>query len=153
MVTLARDSEAPRFKLSTKVRGAFVGGGPELANIDIAIGQRGTPFECIHHGTCNSKMGHMPCSRYWHLIYGETCYTRGELGYHKRRRPRNRMFGPDQVAVARAVLDRVQNEIILKVIVDEVLIIASVYIHSNAKNNVHICANNYDETNLQYEIP
>lgn len=60
----------------------------------------------------------------------------------------NLMFGPAQAAIARAVLDSVQDEVISTSIADEILIIASVYIHSGAKDKGLIYTNNYDATTL-----
>ena len=60
----------------------------------------------------------------------------------------NLMFGPDQAAISKAVLNNVQDRLIPKTIVDKILIVISVFIHSNAKNREGIYANNYEATKL-----
>lgn len=52
----------------------------------------------------------------------------------------NLMSRPDQTAIAKAVLSNVQDNILPKTIVDKILIVISVFIHSNAKNKEGIYA-------------
>ncbi len=150
MVTRARDSEAKGYKLSTRVGEAFVGEGPELAHIDITIGQRGTPFETAFiTALATPRMGHTALLA---ILAPNVMVRPATLIVNKvtirDEEHANLMFGPAQAAVARAVLDSVQDEVISKIIVDEILIIASVYIHSNAKNKGGIYTNNYEATKL-----
>ena len=58
------------------------------------------------------------------------------------------MSRPDQTAIAKAVLSNVQHDILPKTIVDKILSIISVFIHSNAKNKEGIYANNYEAARL-----
>jgi 5,6,7,8-tetrahydromethanopterin hydro-lyase len=58
------------------------------------------------------------------------------------------MFGPAQKAVAKAVADSVEAGIIPKNQVDDLVIVAGVFIHWEAKDNAKIYQYNYDATKL-----
>jgi 5,6,7,8-tetrahydromethanopterin hydro-lyase len=56
------------------------------------------------------------------------------------------MFGPVQAAIAKAVLDSVQENVIPASMVNELMIIASVYIHGSAKDKKKLYDYNYQAT-------
>jgi 5,6,7,8-tetrahydromethanopterin hydro-lyase len=58
------------------------------------------------------------------------------------------MFGPAQAAVARAVVDCVESDIIQKKQVNDIYIIVSVYIDKNAEDKMKIFDNNYQATKI-----
>jgi len=58
------------------------------------------------------------------------------------------MFGAGQAAVAKAVIDSVEDGIIAKVDADDLLIIVSVFIHWEAKDKQNIYEYNYEATKL-----
>ncbi len=150
MVTMAQDSDVVRYKLSTRVGEAFVGEGPELAHIDISIGQRGTPFETAFiTALATPKIGHTALLA---ILAPNFMVRPATLMVNKvtikDEEHANLMFGPAQAAVARAVLDSVQDDVISVKVADEILIIASIYLHGNAKNKGRIYTNNYEAMKL-----
>jgi 5,6,7,8-tetrahydromethanopterin hydro-lyase len=58
------------------------------------------------------------------------------------------MFGPVQAAIAKAVLDSVQERVIPAAVENELMIIASVYINGNAADKKRLYEYNYEATKL-----
>ena len=58
------------------------------------------------------------------------------------------MFGPAQAAIAKAVIDSVEEKIIDKDEVENILIIVSIFIAWDAKDKDKIYKNNYEATKL-----
>ncbi len=148
------------YELGTRIGEALVGDMPELAHIDIAIGQQGGPFETAFLTALSTpRTGHTALLAILAPNYAVKPATlmvnkvtiKGEAQVEL-------MFGPVQAAIAKAVLDSVQEEVIPAFIVDELLILASVYIHGAAKDKQKLYDNNYEATkiairNAMKEIP
>jgi len=62
------------------------------------------------------------------------------------------IFGPAQAAVAKAVADAVEEGVIPKDVVEDIVIIASVFIHPKAKNVHKIYYYNYGATKLALKM-
>ncbi len=136
------------YELGTRIGEAFAGDMPDLAHIDIAIGQEGGPFEAAFLTALSTpRVGHTALLAILAPNYAVKPATlmvnkvtiKGEAQAEL-------MFGPVQAAIAKAVLDSVQEEIIPAFIVDELMIIASVYIHSSAKDKQKLYRNNHEAT-------
>ncbi len=129
---------------------ALVGKGPEVAHIDLIIGSKSGPVgQAFAAGLAHCSAGHtpllavirpnLPCKPFTLIIPKVT--IRGMSDAEK-------IFGPAQAAVAKAVADAVEEGIIPKDKVDEWIIICSVFIHPQAKDYRRIYHYNYSATKL-----
>ena len=136
------------YELGTRIGEALVGEMPELAHIDIAIGQEGGPFETAFLTALSTpRVGH---SALLAILAPNYAVKPATLMVNKvtikNEAQTALMFGPVQAAIAKAVLDSIQEEVIPAFIVDELMIIASVYIHGGAKDKQKLYDNNYEAT-------
>lgn len=138
----------PEFR--TRIGEALVGEMPELAHIDIAIGQKGGAFESAFlTALATPRMGHTALLAILAPNYAVKPATvmvnkvtiKGEAQAEL-------MFGPAQAAIAKAVLDSMQEEVIPRAAENELMIIASVYIHGNASDKKKLFEYNYEATKL-----
>jgi 5,6,7,8-tetrahydromethanopterin hydro-lyase len=137
-------------EFSTRIGEALVGEMPELAHIDIAIGQKGGAFETAFiTALATPRMGHTALLAILAPNYAVKPATlmvnkvtiKGEAQAEL-------MFGPVQAAIAKAVLDSVQEQVIPTLIENELIIIASVYINGNAADKQKLFEYNYEATKL-----
>jgi 5,6,7,8-tetrahydromethanopterin hydro-lyase len=132
---------------------ALAGDGNEIAHIDLLIGSKTGPVgAAFAHALASQKQGHsnllavltpnLICKPATVLITKVTIKGAGQAV---------QMFGPAQKAVAKAVADSVAEGIIPKSQADELVIIAGVFIHWDAKDNDKIYKYNYEATKLSIQ--
>ena len=128
-----------------KIGEALIGDGPELAHIDLLIGDK---FGPVGQAFANG-VGHTPLTSVIRpnlmtkpatLIIPKV--TVGDL------EDASKIFGPAQTAVARAVADAVEDGYIPKEIVEDIVINVSVFIDPSAKDFRKIYQYNYGATKL-----
>ncbi len=148
-VRMARAIEKPNESVYL-IGEALTGEGNEVAHVDLIIGNKGGPVgEAFANGLSNLSTGHtpllavirpnLPPKPHTLLIPKVTVKNLDEAG---------KIFGPAQAAVAKAVADSVEEGIIPKDKVDDWLILASVFVHPNAKDYRRIYQYNYGATKL-----
>lgn len=129
---------------------ALVGEGSEIAHIDLVIGPRGGPVETAFvNSLAMPRVGHTPLlavlepnlqTKPCTLIINKVTMKNGGQAVL--------MFGPAQAAVAKAVMDSVEEGIIAKGDAEDLLIIVSVFIHWQAADKQKIYDYNYEATKL-----
>lgn len=129
---------------------ALVGKEPEVAHIDLIIGEKKGPVgQAFANGLAHLSAGHTPLlavirpnlpSKPFTLIVPKV--TIKDLDQA------NKIFGPAQAAIAKAIADAVEENIIPKEKIDEWVIICSVFIHPEAKDFRKIYHYNYGATKL-----
>ncbi len=129
---------------------ALIGDGPELAHIDLLIGDKFGPVgHAFANGLSSLSVGHTPLTSVIRpnlmtkpatLIIPKV--TVGDLD------DASKIFGPAQTAVARAVADAVEDGYIPKDIVEDIVINVSVFIDPSAKDYRKIYQYNYGATKL-----
>jgi 5,6,7,8-tetrahydromethanopterin hydro-lyase len=136
--------------MSMYIGEALAGEGNEVAHIDLLIGDKTGPVGvAFANALSDQKQGHsnllamltpnLICKPATVLITKVTIKGAGQAV---------QMFGPAQKAVAKAVVDSVAAGIIPKDQVENLVIIAGVFIHWDAKDNGKIEKYNYDATKL-----
>ena len=129
---------------------ALIGDGPELAHVDLLIGDKQGPVgQAFANGLSNLSVGHTPLTSVIRpnlmtkpatLIIPKV--TVGDL------EDASKIFGPAQTAVARAVADAVEDGYIPKDIVEDIVINVSVFIDPSAEDYRKIYQYNYGATKL-----
>ena len=124
---------------------ALIGDGPELAHVDLLIGDKQGPVgQAFANGLSNLSVGHTPLTSVIRpnlmtkpatLIIPKV--TVGDL------EDASKIFGPAQTAVARAVADAVEDGYIPKDIVEDIVINVSVFIDPSAEDYRKIYQYNY----------
>ena len=129
---------------------ALLGEGNEVAHIDLLVGDKeGAVGKAFAQGLSNLSAGHtpllavirpnLPPKPYTLLVPKVTVQNMEDAG---------KIFGPAQAAVAKAVADSVEENIIPRDKVDDWLIICSVFIHPKAADTRKIYQYNYSATKL-----
>jgi bifunctional enzyme Fae/Hps len=129
---------------------ALLGEGTELAHIDLLIGNKEGPVgKAFASGLSNLSAGHtpllavirpnLPPKPYTLLVPKVTIKNMEDAG---------KIFGPAQAAIAKAVADSVEENIIPRDKVDDWLIICSVFIHPQAADFRKVYMYNYSATKL-----
>ncbi|MFX1296089.1 MAG: bifunctional 5,6,7,8-tetrahydromethanopterin hydro-lyase/3-hexulose-6-phosphate synthase [Promethearchaeota archaeon] len=129
---------------------ALLGKSPELAHIDLIIGdKKGNVGLAFANALSHLSKGHtpllavirpnLPCKPWTAIIPKVTVQGMDQIA---------KIFGSAQYAVAKAVADAVEEGIIPQGKIDEWVIIASVFIHPDAKNDRKIYTYNYSATKL-----
>src|SRR5919198_174596 len=124
---------------------SLVGEGNEVAHIDLIIGSKSGPLgEAFASALLNQKEGHtnllavvapnLPAKP--DTIIANKVTIKGE-------KQAGQMFGPAQAAVARAVVDSVREGVIPEDEVDDLCIVAGVFIHWDADDDKKIFDYNY----------
>ncbi|MDR2623813.1 MAG: bifunctional 5,6,7,8-tetrahydromethanopterin hydro-lyase/3-hexulose-6-phosphate synthase [Methanobrevibacter sp.] len=129
---------------------ALIGDGNELAHIDLIIGDKESQVgNAFLNSMTQLSIGHTPLlsvirpnlmTKPATLIIPKV--TVGNLD------DASKIFGPAQTAVGRAVADSVEEGIIPKKQVDDLVILVSVFIHPEAKDYRKIYQYNYGATKL-----
>ena len=129
---------------------ALVGDGPEIAHIDLVIGPRGGPVETAFMNSFSMpREGHTPLLAVLEpnlqpkpstLMINKVTMKNGDQAVL--------MFGPAQAAIAKAVMDSVEDGVIAKSEAEDLLIIVSVFIHWQATDKQKIYDYNYEATKL-----
>src|SRR5947209_16938397 len=129
---------------------ALAGEGNEIAHIDLLIGSKTGPVgTAFANALADQKHGHsnllavltpnLICKPATVLITKVTIKGADQAV---------QMFGPAQKAVAKAVTDSVAEGVIPRNQVEELVVVAGVFIHWDAKDNKKIEKYNYDATKL-----
>ncbi len=129
---------------------ALVGEGDEVAHVDLLIGDKDGPVgEAFASGMSNLSAGHtpllavirpnLPPKPHTLLIPKVTVRNLEEV---------EKIFGPAQAAVAKAVADSVEDNVVPKDKIEDWVIVCSVFIHPNAKDYRKIYHYNYGATRL-----
>jgi 5,6,7,8-tetrahydromethanopterin hydro-lyase len=128
---------------------ALVGEGNEIAHIDLMIGNKEGPVgAAFANALANQKQG------FSNLLAGVPnliCKPAAVMITKVTIKGANQavqMFGPAQKAVGMAVLDSVAEGVIPKGDVENLVIVAGVFIHWEAKDNDKIYKYNYEATKL-----
>ena len=129
---------------------ALIGKEPEIAHIDLIIGEKEGPVgTAFASGLTQLSAGHTPLlgvirpnlpPKPSTLIVPKVTVKNMDQAAQ--------IFGPAQMAVAKAVADSVAEGIIPKDKVEELVIIVSVFIHPQAKDYDAIYRYNYGATKL-----
>jgi bifunctional enzyme Fae/Hps len=129
---------------------ALVGEGNEVAHVDLLVGDKEGPVgEAFAAGLSHLSMGHtpllavirpnLPPKPHTLLVPKVTV---------KNMEDTNKIFGPAQSAIAKAVADAVEEGIFPKDKVDDWVIVCSVFVHPKAKDYRKIYHYNYSATKL-----
>ncbi len=129
---------------------ALVGEGNEVAHIDLLIGDKCGPVgDAFAAGLSNLSAGHtpllavirpnLPPKPHTLIVPKVTVKNVEDIG---------KIFGPAQAAVAKAVADAVEEEILPKSKADDWVIVCSVFIHPQAADARKIYHYNYGATKL-----
>jgi bifunctional enzyme Fae/Hps len=129
---------------------ALMGGGNEVAHIDLLIGDKNGPVgAAFAAGLCNLSAGHtpllavirpnLPPKPHTLLVPKVTVKNIQDV---------SKIFGPAQAAVAKAVADAVEEGIVPRDKVDEWVIVCSVFVHPQASDFRKIYQYNYGATKL-----
>ena len=129
---------------------ALIGDGPELAHIDLLIGDKFGPVgQAFANGLSNLSVGHTPLTS---VIRPNLLTKPATLIIPKVTvadlEDASKIFGPAQTAVARVVADAVEDGYIPKEIVEDIVINVSVFIDPSAKDFRKIYQYNYGATKL-----
>ncbi len=129
---------------------ALTGEGSEVAHVDLIIGDKNGPVgEAFANGLSNLSAGHtpllavirpnLPPKPHTLLVPKVTVKDIDQAG---------KIFGPAQAGVAKAVADAVEEGTIPKDKIEDWVIIASVFVHPEAKDYRRIYQYNYGATKL-----
>ncbi|VVB85102.1 5,6,7,8-tetrahydromethanopterin hydro-lyase [uncultured archaeon] len=129
---------------------ALVGEGNEIAHIDLVIGTKGGAVEtAFMNSLAMPREGHTPLLAVLEpnlqpkpstLIINKVTIRNADQAVL--------MFGPAQAAIAKAVMDSVEDGVIDKNDAEDLLLIVSVFIHWDAKDKQKIYDYNYEATKL-----
>ena len=146
-----------RFSMGAAQRGgafligeAMVGEGNEVAHVDLLIGDKQGPVGLsFAQSLSNLSAGHtpllavirpnLPPKPHTVIVPKVTVKNMEDAG---------KIFGPAQSAVAKAVADAVEDGIIPRAVIDDWVVIASVFIHPKAEDERKIWHYNYSATKL-----
>ncbi|PWB51021.1 MAG: formaldehyde-activating enzyme [Candidatus Methanoperedenaceae archaeon] len=129
---------------------ALIGEAPELAHIDLIIGEKSGPVgQAFANGFTQLSMGHTPLLSVVrpNLLAKPATLIVPKVTV-KNMAQAAQIFGPAQTAVARAVADSVEEGIIPKDQIEDLSIVVSVFIHLEAKDYNKIYRYNYGATKL-----
>ncbi|HEY6586486.1 MAG TPA: bifunctional 5,6,7,8-tetrahydromethanopterin hydro-lyase/3-hexulose-6-phosphate synthase [Candidatus Methanoperedens sp.] len=132
---------------------ALIGEAPELAHIDLMIGEKSGPVgQAFANGFTQLSMGHTPLLSVVrpNLLAKPATLIVPKVTV-KNMAQAAQIFGPAQTAVARAVADSVEEGVIPKDQVEDLSIVVSVFIHPEAKDYNKIYRYNYGATKLAIE--
>jgi len=129
---------------------ALTGEGNEIAHIDLVIGTKGSAVEtAFMNSLAMPREGHTPLLAVLEpnlqpkpstLIINKVTIKNANQALL--------MFGPAQAAVAKAVMDSVEDGVINKNDAEDLLLIVSVFIHWDAEDKQKIYDYNYEATKL-----
>jgi 5,6,7,8-tetrahydromethanopterin hydro-lyase len=129
---------------------ALVGEGKEIAHIDLVIGEKGGAVEqAFMTSLASPRRGHTPLL----AVLEPNLPTKPSTLIVNKVTIKNAaqailMFGPAQAAVAKAVMDSVEEGVIPKGKADDLFIIVSVFIEWDAEDKKKIYDYNYEATKL-----
>jgi 5,6,7,8-tetrahydromethanopterin hydro-lyase len=132
---------------------ALVGEGSEIAHIDLVIGPRGSTVEqAFVNALASPSMGHtpllavlepnLPAKPHTLMVNKVTIKDAAQAVL---------IFGPAQMAVAKAVMDCVSVGVLPEELAEDLFIIVSVFIEWDAKDKKKVYEYNYQATKLAIE--
>lgn len=137
----------------TLVGEALVGGGPEVAHIDLVIGPKGGAVEqAFVNALASPAKGHTPLlavlepnlpAKPSTLMVNKVTIKKADQALL--------MYGPAQAAVAKAVMDSVSEGTLPEEMAEDILIIVSVFIEWDARDKKKVYENNYLATKSAIE--
>lgn len=129
---------------------ALVGEGAELAHIDLLIGDKNGPVGMAFANAASQlSAGHTPLlavvrpnlpTKPATLVIPKVTLKKGSQV--------NQMFGPVQAAVAKAVADSLEEDVMGEIDIEDVVILASAFLHPDASDYNRIYRYNYGATKL-----
>ncbi len=136
--------------MSMYIGEALCGEGNEIAHIDLLLGSKDGPVGvAFANALANQSAGHsnllavltpnLICKPATVMITKVTIKGMTQAA---------QMFGPAQMAVAKAITDSVAEGVIPKGTADELVCVCGVFIHPQATDNKKIYQYNYDATKL-----
>ena len=129
---------------------ALIGEAPELAHVDLIIGEKNGPVgQAFATGMTQLSGGHTPLLSVIrpNLLTKPACLIVPKVTV-KNMEQAALIFGPAQAAVAKAVADAVEDGVVPTEQAEELVIVASVFIHPDAKDYNRIYRYNYGATKL-----
>lgn len=136
-----------------KVGEALVGDGDEVAHVDLIVGPKDGPAgTAFANALARQSEGHNSllavvepnlAAKPDTVMFNKVTIEGGKQA--------TQMFGPAQAAVARAVVDSVEDGTIPRGQVDDLCILAGVFIHWEAEDDQNIYDFNYEATKLALE--
>jgi bifunctional enzyme Fae/Hps len=129
---------------------ALIGEGNEVAHIDLLVGDKDGPVGmAFASGMTQLSAGHTPLLAVVRpnlipkpatlIVPKVTVKNMGQAA---------QIFGPAQAAVAKAVADAAEEGVVPKDVVEDVVVIVSVFIHPDAEDTAKIYKYNYGATKL-----
>ena len=132
---------------------ALVGGGNEVAHIDLLIGDKNGPVgAAFANALANQSRGHSNLLAVLtpNLLCKPATVLVTKVSIQGAKQA-VQMFGPAQAAVAKAVADSVAEGVISKGVADELVIVCGVFIHWDAKDDNKIYQYNYEAAKLSIQ--
>ena len=129
---------------------ALVGEGAELAHIDLLIGDKNGPIgTAFANAASQMSAGHTPLLAVVrpNLLTKPATLVIPKVTLKKEQQV-NQMFGPVQAAVAKAVADALEEGVFEGVDIEDVVILASAFLHPDASDYNRIYRYNYGATKL-----
>jgi 4-hydroxy-tetrahydrodipicolinate synthase len=130
---------------SMRVGEALAGQGAEVAHIDLLIGKKDGPVaEAFAKAKATPSAGHEPLLALLEpnlTVKPETLIVPTVTITSMRQA--SMVYGPAQTAVAKAVIDSVADGTIPKAAIDELIMIANVFVHPTAVDRQRVYINNY----------
>jgi hexulose-6-phosphate synthase (EC 4.1.2.-) len=129
---------------------ALIGEGAELAHIDLLLGNKEGPVgNAFANAVSQLSMGHTPLLAVVrpNLLTKPATVVIPKVTL-KDMEQVNEMFGPVQAAVAKAVADSLEEGVFKDVDIEDIVILASAFVHPEAKDYNRIYRYNYGATKL-----
>lgn len=129
---------------------ALVGDGPELAHVDLVVGDKAGPVgQAFANALSQLSAGHTPLLAVIrpNLMTKPATLVIPKVSLKKGAQVRE-MFGPVQASVAKAVADALEEGIFGDLEVDDLVILASIYLDPGAADYNRIYRFNYGATKL-----
>jgi bifunctional enzyme Fae/Hps len=129
---------------------ALIGEAPELAHVDLLIGNKNGPVgQAFANGLTQLSVGHTPLLS----VIRPNLPTKPSTLIIPKVTVKNmaqasQIFGPAQAAVAKAVADALEEGVFGDMDIEDIVVIASVFIHPEAKDYNRIYRYNYGATKL-----
>ncbi|MGA7798120.1 MAG: bifunctional 5,6,7,8-tetrahydromethanopterin hydro-lyase/3-hexulose-6-phosphate synthase, partial [Methanoregula sp.] len=129
---------------------ALIGEGAELAHIDLLLGNKEGPVgSAFANAVSQLSVGHTPLLAVVrpNLLTKPATVVIPKVTL-KGMEQVNEMFGPVQAAVAKAVADSLEEGVFCDVDIEDIVILASAFVHPDARDYNRIYRYNYGATKL-----
>jgi 4-hydroxy-tetrahydrodipicolinate synthase len=134
--------------LKLKIGESLAGSGSEVAHVEIMVGLRDGPLgEAFAKAKSTPSAGHEPLLAILepNLAVKPTTMIIPTVTI-KNMRQASMVYGPAQSAAAKAVIDSVKDSTLPEKYVDDLIIIANVFVHPSAVDRKRVYINNYKAT-------